>query len=178
MKDGAALCRPDCLFIDPLTGNKARGAEIRPMDIYTKLQGEHVDIMRLLEALDATEREQADERRRLITELRPMLLGHAKAEEAVVYRRLDETGELKVRMVEARAEHGLAEKVLEELHTSDPGQMTWKTKLLALKKAVEHHIKMEEGAVFDTARKVIPEEEAQRLTDLFDQEKTRVLATL
>jgi hemerythrin-like domain-containing protein len=71
-------------------------------------------------------------------------------------------------------EHVDAEELLQELEGLDPEEDEWAATLLELREEVEHHVTAEEGEIFAGARKLLSEEQAQRLAKEFQAEKERV----
>ncbi|HSD35080.1 MAG TPA: hypothetical protein VLE26_06655, partial [Alphaproteobacteria bacterium] len=54
----------------------------------------------------------------------------------------------------------------------------FRAKLEELRGAVEDHVEEEEGEIFETARKLLSDDEARRMDDAFQQEKQRLRSEL
>jgi hemerythrin superfamily protein len=92
------------------------------------------------------------DRQPLIDELATALRGHMDLEESVVYPAMEPvTG--KEAVVEARTEHELARKALDDMVGLAPDEPGFGAALDATKAGIEHHVKEEEGEVFPELRK-------------------------
>ena len=101
---------------------------------------------------------------------------HTHIEERIFYPHLLEKGdnELKKIVREGLEEHAQVKDLLTQLDGLSGDSSTFKAKLKVMMENVEHHVKEEEGEMFDMVRDQIPEETLQRLGALLEAEKARV----
>jgi len=142
--------------------------------IFEVLHLEHTDVSALFEQIEAMLLDDSpSEARDLFIVLRDNLLAHAKAEQAVVYPRFMQIKELADKMMEAEAEHGAVEMLIEQLDGRTPNGEQWLAQLKVLQENVQHHVKEEEGEIFETAKEHIDAAESKRLAASFLQAKAR-----
>ena len=101
---------------------------------------------------------------------------HAHVEETIFYPHLLENGdkELKKIVREGVEEHGQVKDLLVELAELSGTSPTFKAKITVLMENVEHHVKEEEGEMFQMVEDQIPEETLQRLGALMEGEKVKI----
>jgi hemerythrin superfamily protein len=82
------------------------------------------------------------------------LIPHATAEEEIFYPALRDAGDAEVDddVAEAYNEHAAAKKTLEAILRGEPDDMTYDLKVKMLQKAIQHHVREEETALFQEAR--------------------------
>jgi hypothetical protein len=105
------------------------------------------------------------------------LLAHAQTEQKILYRRLQKSENAKARKFafEGEVEHEIVENQLQHLarmHNKDSEQ--WTARLIALKEAVEKHVKEEESTGFSCTDDEFDTEELQKLGQQFLREKEKV----
>jgi hemerythrin superfamily protein len=145
-------------------------------NIFEVLTREHLVVSTLLDRIEAAcEAEDSETARVNFEMMSERLLGHAKAEEKVVYPRFAQTEELKDLTLEAREEHALVEDKLKELSSMNSDKPQWKAKFTVLKELVEHHVEDEEGEIFPAARKALTANEAIELAEAFLEAKRDVM---
>ena len=71
-------------------------------------------------------------------------------------------------------EHHVAEMVLKELEKMPKGEDQWGAKMSVFKELVEHHIKEEECPIFKSAEKALTQDEFEKITKQFEQEKQKI----
>ena len=102
---------------------------------------------------------------------------HAHIEEQVFYPHLLAEGDKELQKIvrEGIEEHGVVKDLLVEIDGLSGDSEVFKAKLKVLMENVEHHVKEEEGEMFDMARDQIPEDTMRRLGALLEAEKVRVM---
>lgn len=133
------------------------------MDIYDYLKKDHQKVAGLMERLGSSTDDK--ERIRVFKELSSELTLHADTEEETFYRALIEKGgkQLQEKEKHAEEEHAEIRKYLKECASQDCGSKGWMVSFGELRHAVEHHVDEEEGAIFEKARNVISDREAEKL---------------
>jgi hemerythrin-like domain-containing protein len=127
------------------------------MLIYDVLKKDHDKLKPLLAELVQMGESEADaeDREKLITQIRDELIPHSRAEEAVFYNSLRSIDASKDVVMHAYGEHVEAEGLLRTLQAMEMINADWTAIARRLKDALEHHIKEEETTVFDAARQVL-----------------------
>lgn len=114
----------------------------------------------------------AGSRRKALRELGALLLGHANAEEAVIYPTVAERSG-KIHAVMAYEEQAMTKIQMAKLELIDPMTQDWIDKLEHIEGAVQQHVYQEEKDWFpDVAKHATPEERAQ-LNARFQEEFER-----
>jgi len=154
--------------------SNARGAQ-EDADILETLGREHDEVQALLEKL--VESEKAPERNKLLKQIKQALVPHTKAEQKVVYDRVLALKEkdAKVDGHEGYIEHDLASRTLSRLakiRTRTSPEFTACAKVL--KELVNHHVKEEEGALWDDVKENFSEDERLEMNREFEAAKKRV----
>jgi hypothetical protein len=140
----------------------------------------HADHRRIRElAQELAETGSAPRRKALLHELKPLLVAHARAEEASAYTRLlalRRSEEARRAANEGLVEHNLADILLERLVTAkDTSSALYKAHAEVLRESLEHHIKEEERLVFEALGVHFSAEARAAMAAQFTQEKTRHL---
>ncbi len=150
------------------------------MHIFAALIQDHEKVKELLTelvSLDETDHESRDD---LVQDIRDELIPHSRAEESIFYNSLraleTEQGLAadKSKVMHSFQEHMEAEGLLRMLQVEDKINLSWKATAKKLKDAVEHHIRQEESEIFAIARKVLTQEEAKTLGELFEKVKPQI----
>lgn len=134
------------------------------MDIFAELHNEHEKVAALMASLKASG---ADEN--TLSTLKSELTSHAEAEERVFYKRLENEEKTKDVVAEGYEEHKHIARALGAL-TPTLGP-TFPVALAELKEIVDHHVEEEAGALFEEARSVLSEDEAESLYEAFEKAK-------
>jgi hemerythrin superfamily protein len=151
-----------------------RGSEEE--NIFDVLAREHLVVVTLLDRIEAACEAEDCEAARINFEMMSVrLLGHAKAEETVVYPTFALIPELKDLTLEAREEHALVEDTLKDLSSMKSDKPRWKAKFAVLKHLVEHHVDEEESKIFPAARKALTADAAIDLAGVFLEAKRDVM---
>jgi hemerythrin superfamily protein len=137
-------------------------------NIFDMLAREHLVVVILLDRIEAAcEAEDSEAARITFEMMSERLLGHARAEQTVLYPRFARTQELKDLTLEACEDHALIEDKLKELSAMSSAKPRWKAKFAVLKQLVEHHVEDEECRIFPVARRALTADEAMELAGVF-----------
>jgi hemerythrin-like domain-containing protein len=148
------------------------------MDIYARLRQEHDEARDLLAKLKETTPDDAERRDELFEALKRDLWAHHKLEEAVFYSVLADHRKTRGEAFEAINEHHMANGLLEELDSMPTDSLEWGQKLGVLKELVEHHMEEEEDDIFDEAREVLSDAQAEEIGQAMADRKRAVVAAL
>lgn len=88
---------------------------------------------------------------------------HMIGEERFFYPRLEVNEELRDLVAEAYEEHNEAKELIYEMEGMNERNEEWASKLMELKLIIDHHIEEEEGKVFEIARNVLSQQEAEEI---------------
>lgn len=146
------------------------------MMIYEALANDHREFEVLLDQLLAASQSNDDSWKATLDELRRGLIAHAHAEEAVFYNALRALDESKDLVMHSYGEHAMAETEIRALGAAKLVDKTWTSMVEKLKKDLLHHIEEEESKIFDAARKVFTEEEANQIGAAFERMKEETMA--
>ena len=146
------------------------------MTIYEVLKRDHRKVKDLLAKIEKTEERGQQKRAALFDELKNDLVAHSKAEDAILYERLEGSGDDEARKIalEAHEEHHVVEQLLDEMSELDAEDEIFMAKFKVLKEAVEHHVEEEEGEMFEQARQVLDREEAREMATRMQDAEARV----
>jgi hemerythrin superfamily protein len=121
----------------------------------------------------------AAKRGEIFRQMRDALEAHAKAEEKILYKRLEKSQDEEVRKFafEAGTEHGLVYELLDQLgRARDKSSEQWTAKLTVLQEMIHHHVQEEETTGFSSARSECDKEELEKMATRFEREKEKLLA--
>jgi hemerythrin superfamily protein len=139
--------------------------------IYDALSKDHRQFEQLLDRLLAASKNGSDEWKGILDELRRGVIAHAHAEEAVFYNALREHPEGKGLVMHSYNEHAMAEGEIRALGAAKLIDAKWTSMVEKLRKDLLHHIQEEESRLFEAARKVFSDEEAQQIGAAFERMK-------
>lgn len=139
------------------------------MDIYTYLKKDHRKVSTLMEQVLAAR--SAARREEIFEEIKEELTLHAETEQATFYAALAEAEETEERIEDAEEEHEEIKKYLSKLSRMSAESEKWIETFGEFKHAVEHHVKEEEGRIFEKARQVLDDDEAEQLAQDMDELK-------
>jgi hemerythrin superfamily protein len=118
------------------------------MPIVELLAKDHRALEKTLSELSETPSTEPARRIETFSQLQTLLQAHARAEEEVVYRRLNERQPDEPKTLEAFEEHHLVDILLQELASACPGGRGWAAKARVFEELLRHHIKEEELNLF------------------------------
>jgi len=97
----------------------------------------------------------------LLLELANDLAAHMMIEQKIFYPAVQKVNEKLI--FEAFEEHAIAELALKRLLSVEPGDKTFKAKVVALKELIEHHVEEEEEELFPKVQKALGDEKLNEL---------------
>jgi hemerythrin superfamily protein len=118
-------------------------------------------------------------RKDMLNEISRELSIHSQVEQEIFYPALSSTSSSRCTelVTKAEEEHDAIEKLLQELGGMNGSEKTFEGKVDELRKLVEQHVEMEEGEMFDEARKNLPEYRLEEL-GLELEDRKKILGTL
>lgn len=148
------------------------------------LKSDHATVKRLLRELNEIEGQSKaanGRRERLVANIEQELKTHAQVEEEVFYPAFKAAAERKKSgdeelFYEATEEHHIVDMVLPALKAARTSSHEFQAKCKVLKDLVEHHIKEEEGQMFQAARQLFEEDQLRELGDLMQARKDSIQA--
>jgi hemerythrin superfamily protein len=143
------------------------------VDIFEHLESEHRQVEGMFEQLISKGRDE-----KLFNDFAMSLAAHVKAEEEVLYTRLEADKATRERIMEAYVEHQVAGGLLGEIMgTRDAEQ--FRARMSVLEEMVGHHIQEEEQNLFPQVRgSIIPLDEARQLDEKYEQAENRQLESM
>ena len=148
------------------------------MTIYQLLRKDHEELLGLFDQVVETTERAEKTRTEVLQKIKEALIPHAKAEQKVLYTRLEKNEVSHDITIEAEEEHRVAERLLKELLAMDVQHEHWIAKMTVLQEALDHHIEEEQDDMFKKAEKVLTTEEAVQLGEEFLEEKKAILEKL
>ncbi len=143
------------------------------MNILDALREDHRKVIDLFTALEDTEADDADKRRRLFATLKDELTRHTQAEEQVFYSQLKKHERARDDTEEAIEEHHEVEQLLQRMEEMDVASEEWMESLGECREMVEHHVEEEEGRLFGEADEFF-HDRLDRLGEQFEEQKGRM----
>jgi hypothetical protein len=144
--------------------------------ILQDLHDDHKDVAALLERIEDSEN--GTERTALFNEMSTKLLAHAKAEQGVLYSRMQGSSDEEPRQfaLEGTSEHGLIEQQVRKLSgMRDPMSDAWTAELKVLGDLIEHHVGEEESTGFGCARDEFETAELEAMRQDFQRRKQALI---
>lgn len=118
--------------------------------LFSVLTEDHDKVKSILEEIEKLDESEGENREKLLAQLKKELIPHARAEEQVLYARMQsQDREAKVLGLEGFEEHHVVDLLLEELESEDPESPLWDAKFSVLSENLKHHIREEEAKIFD-----------------------------
>lgn len=142
------------------------------MDIYEYLRNDHQKVADLMERV--INNDIPEQRATLYETIKHELKLHAETEEDTFYKAIDKatnSNKIEDDLDHAHGEHEEIRECLENLDKTNYNEPLWMTHFLKLKEKVTHHVKEEEGEVFDDAKRVLSDTQARDLAILMDHLK-------
>ena len=141
------------------------------MDIYSYLKKDHKKVNSLFKQIINTKNTRS--RKKLFQVVKQELLLHAKAEQATFYKALENNDKSSEKVEHAIDEHSEIKKLLNKIDKIQINKDQWLVDFGVLKYQVEHHVKEEEGELFDKAKKILDSEQANELVQKIEEYKQR-----
>lgn len=133
------------------------------------LAAEHKAVLKLFDALEATEPEATTKRSILLTQMKHALAKHALEEENTVYPALREAGEV-AGADELNAEHGYVKQYLYELENMPNAGDAFLQKVRKFRADIEDHMREEEQELFPKLKAKLSAERNKQLTMAMNKE--------
>ena len=142
------------------------------MTLLDLLKTDHVNAKALL--VDILDARDTKARKALFGEFAKELTAHSRAEEKVLYARLEKHDEGKDEALEGAVEHQVVDRLIEDL-TKEPRTESdeWTARCTVLQELLEHHIEEEQSEMFKTARKLFDAKMLEKMGDEFLAEKAK-----
>lgn len=141
------------------------------LPIYEILKVDHRMVLNIIDTIEQSD--SADRRKHLITLAHTELAMHSKAEEEVFYRPLREQTGDDALLTHSFQEHDAIDLLLGKLQGGSGEGADWMRDLRELKKVLEAHIALEEGAVFKLAEENFSAADAMEIGARMLEEKSR-----
>jgi hemerythrin superfamily protein len=145
----------------------------------TMLKSDHATVKRLLRELAETGERATKQRETLVAQIERELKTHAQLEEEVFYpafKAVSRGSDAEDLFYEAAEEHHVVDMVLPALKAANPKSHEFSAKAKVLKDLVEHHIREEEGQMFQQARSLFDEDQLRELGDLMQARRDSIEA--
>lgn len=133
------------------------------------LAAEHKAVLKLFDALEATDDRNTTKRSILLTQMKHALAKHALQEENVVYPALREAGEV-AGADELNAEHGYVKQYLYELENMPNDGPEFLATVRRFRADIEDHMREEEEELFPRLRASLGEEKNKQVTFAMNKE--------
>jgi hemerythrin superfamily protein len=140
------------------------------MNIYNALSADHRLFETQLERLVAASKAGDEQWKTLLDELRRGVIAHAHAEEAVFYNALREADQSKL-VLHSYTEHATAETEIRALGAAKMLDANWTSMVERVNKDLRHHIQEEESRIFEAARRVFSDDDAEQIGAAFERMK-------
>lgn len=146
------------------------------MLIYELLERDHAKLKSLTnELLVVGEKKELRRAKLLIEEIRDELIPHSRAEEAVLYNVLATSERTEPFVLHyGFQEHFEAESALRTLHAKEEIDIEWLLLAGKFKSLTDSHIEEEETEMFEFAKKLISDLDAEMMATAFEQLKPKV----
>ena len=137
------------------------------------LIAEHQAVLKLFDAIEATEDKAAGRRSMLLMQIKHALAKHAIEEENVIYPALREAGKIE-EADELTREHGYVKQYLYELENMPNTGPAFLEKVRKFRADIEDHMREEEDVLFPALRTQLSEEKNKTLTTAMNKEGFKV----
>jgi hemerythrin superfamily protein len=145
------------------------------MDIYESIKADHDTLREMSRQLMQVPPES---RREVFDEFKRELWAHSKVEETVFYTPLRECEETQMEILEGLNEHHMIDALLDELEAQNLEEDAWKAKAQVLGELLKHHLEEEEEELFEEARKVLDDAQAETMAESWGRRKRMVVEAL
>jgi hemerythrin-like domain-containing protein len=143
------------------------------MNIFQVIETDHSLMRDTLQELRETTIRSRKKREQKFGKLQDQVSEHLQAEETLFYSYLMDKGD-REELLEALEEHEATRAMMKSLALVPVDNERWGAKLKVLGEIVEHHIEEEETKIFDRAKELIEDGQAQTMADEFERLKKQV----
>ena len=147
-------------------------------DLRARLHADHDEVARLIAELEGTTDADSEMRADLRDELQRGLVAHSKAEETVVYRRLESAGGLAQQTQHATREHAEIDAALHTVLSLDTADPAFADAVKTLKQVVTHHVHEEETNLLPKAEVMLGKDALTALIPGFNDRKRQLIGQL
>ncbi|MGE5504230.1 MAG: hemerythrin domain-containing protein [Actinomycetota bacterium] len=141
------------------------------MNVLDLLHTDHETVSKLFAEMLSTPSTRKGRREELFATLKSELIRHSHAEEKVFYPPLREKKQSHDIVEEGIGEHHHVEDMLAQMDAIPADSDDWLDSVQKLKECVDHHVREEEGEIFDDARSLLDEQVLEGMTDQIRQAK-------
>ncbi|MHB8997463.1 MAG: hemerythrin domain-containing protein [Armatimonadota bacterium] len=146
-----------------------------PNALFDELRQQHRQLAALMQqVLDSSTANRAD----AYNQFRMALIPHMKAEEATLYKAMQENNRTHMLALKGEEEHHASANVLGELETTSIGTDRWLARFVVLRDSILHHVGEEEGRVFPAARVTFNREQLNMLYTQFNTQQQQIASAL
>ncbi len=132
------------------------------------LAAEHVAVLKIFDAIEATDERNTTKRTILLTQLKHALMKHAVEEENVIYAKLADSDEASAHQL--NEEHGDVKRYLYTLDTSPKESGQWIATVRRFRADIEKHMKEEEEHLFPALKARLSPEDNKKLRAAMNRE--------
>jgi hemerythrin superfamily protein len=143
--------------------------------IYDVLRKDHEAIRDLLLRMENTASTHTRDRTHLFEEFKLQLIPHMRAEEEFFYTLLEERSPDSETMRQSRVEHSRMDSLVNQIQSTSVQSAGWLIFVRQIRQEFERHFREEEETVFERARSILSDEEAQQLARHWEDEKAKYL---
>jgi hemerythrin superfamily protein len=147
-------------------------------DLRARLHADHSEVAKLIDELLASEDYELALREDIREQIVVGLTSHSKAEEEIVYSRLQQYPATQRLTQEAIVEHDGIDRVLQTLKEMDVGDPGLSQVVEDLKAKVQHHVVEEENKLIPQAEKEFGQTELARMIPQFNARKAELMVDL
>ena len=141
------------------------------MTIISIIRRDHAELLKQAKAMStAGDDAQA---RAIYTSLKALLVAHSRAEEAVVYRALNQLGLEAIRKAtqEGEVEHSLCDHLMTKLARGKPASALWQARARVVYELLEHHLEEEHQEMLPLLSRHFDEPQRAAMAQRFEARK-------
>ena len=143
------------------------------MDIYDYLKLDHEYVAQLFKQFDNVDL--MDRQQQIVVLLEQELMIHLRSEQETFYKALSNFEATKDSVVHSEKEHQEIEELIHFIIDKKELDASWIKKVHELHRIVAHHVKEEEHVVFNKAKKVLSQDDAEYLKEKMHYFKANLL---
>lgn len=147
------------------------------MNPFSLLKTDHEAFKKMLTELEDTTERAVKTRTQVFDRLKRELAAHETIEEEILYPAIKEKAKSKDKdlVLEAYAEHHVADLIVTELANLPVSDEMWGAKATVLRESLEHHIEEEEGDLFKIAKSLLDKDELDAIGERMSLRKQELL---
>lgn len=139
--------------------------------IYSVLKEDHQELKAMLRELSTGKEDRLQD---MVTELKL----HSQAEEKTFYKPLEKQPATAELVSEGYKEHKEADKLAKTLVKQKGNKEKFVETAKELRQAIEHHVKEEEGELFEKAKTVLEPQQARSIAEQFEAQKQQMMGKM